>query len=102
MCIQSDRPIKKVELADILSQHADAYIASHGVSSIQRKAINSISHCRTAALGGHVLRCDHCGKLEIAYNSCRYRHCPKCQMMAVDGNPLKIYFQKRLVLVLRL
>ena len=67
MCIQSDRPIKKVELADILSQHADAYIASHGVSSIQRKAINSISHCRTAALGGHVLRCDHCGKLEIAY-----------------------------------
>lgn len=79
MCIQSGRPVNKVELADIFSQHADAYIASHGVSSIQRKAINSISHCRTAALGGHVLRCNHCGKLEIAYNSCRYRHCPKCQ-----------------------
>lgn len=78
MCTQSGRPIK-VELADIFSQHADAYIASHGVSSIQHKAINAISHCRTAALGGHVLRCNHCGALEIAYNSCRYRHCPKCQ-----------------------
>ena len=79
MCTQSGRAINKVELADIFSQHADAYIASHGVSSIQHKAINAISHCRTAALGGHVLRCDHCGALEIAYNSCRYRHCPKCQ-----------------------
>lgn len=79
MCIQSGKPVNKVELADIFSQHADAYIASHGVSSIQRKAINAISHCRTAALGGHVLRCNHCGELEIAYNSCRYRHCPKCQ-----------------------
>lgn len=78
MCTQSGRPIK-VELADIFSQHADAYITSYGVSSIQRKAINAISRCRTAALGGHVLRCNHCGKLEIAYNSCRYRHCPKCQ-----------------------
>jgi Putative transposase/Transposase zinc-binding domain len=79
LCIQSGRPINKVELADIFSQHADAYIASHGVSSIQRKAMNAISHCRTAVLGGHVLRCNHCGILEIAYNSCRYRHCPKCQ-----------------------
>ena len=79
MCIQSSRPIKKVELADIFSKHADAYVASHGVSSIQHKAINAISRCRAAALGGHVLRCDHCGVLEIAYNSCRYRHCPKCQ-----------------------
>jgi len=79
MCVQSDKPINKVELADIFSQHADAYIASHGVSSNQNKAIKAISECRTAALGGHLLLCDHCGKLEIAYNSCRYRHCPKCQ-----------------------
>ena len=49
------------------------------MSPIQRKAINAISSCRTAALGGHVSRCNHCGALEIAYNSCRYRHCPKCQ-----------------------
>ncbi|MDP3889242.1 MAG: IS91 family transposase [bacterium] len=79
MCTQSSRSIKKVELADIFSQHAEAYIASHGVSSIQHKAINAIYRCRTAALGGHVLRCNHCGVLEVAYNSCRYRHCPKCQ-----------------------
>lgn len=79
MCIQSGRPVNKVELADIFSQHGDAYLASHSVSSIQRKAINAISSCRTSALGGHVSRCDHCGALEIAYNSCRYRHCPKCQ-----------------------
>ena len=79
MCLKSGKPVNKVELADIFAQHADAYIATHGVSSIQHKAINAISHCRTAALGGHVLRCDHCGALEISYNSCRYRHCPKCQ-----------------------
>lgn len=79
MCTQSARPVNKVELADIFAQHADAYIASHGVSPIQYKAIKAISHCRTAALGGHILRCNHCSALEIAYNSCRYRHCPKCQ-----------------------
>lgn len=79
MCTQSGKTISNVELADIFSQHADAYIASHGVSSSQHKAINAISRCRTAQLGGHVLRCNHCGVLEIAYNSCRYRHCPKCQ-----------------------
>jgi len=79
VCIQSGQARKKVELAHIFSQHADAYIASHGVSSTQYKAINAISRCRTAQLGGHVLRCNHCGVLEMAYNSCRYRHCPKCQ-----------------------
>lgn len=49
------------------------------VSTVQNKAIKAISHCRTAALGGHVTRCDHCGAEEIFYNSCRYRCCPKCQ-----------------------
>ena len=78
MCTSSGRPTK-VELADIFAQHAEAYIASYGVSSIQYKAINAISRCRTAQLGGHVLRCNHCGALEMSYNSCRYRHCPKCQ-----------------------
>lgn len=79
MCTSTGKQARFVELADIFSQHADAYITQHGVSSIQHKAINAISHCRTAKLGGHVLRCNHCGALEIAYNSCRYRHCPKCQ-----------------------
>ena len=79
MCTSTGKQAGSVELADIFSHHADSYIAQHGVSSIQHKAINAISHCRTAQLGGHVLRCNHCGALEIAYNSCRYRHCPKCQ-----------------------
>lgn len=79
MCTQSGKPTNRVELSDIFSQHAQPYSASYGVSSIQHKAIKAISCCRTAALGGHVLRCNHCGAQEIAYNSCRYRHCPKCQ-----------------------
>lgn len=70
---------KTIELADIFSQYADAYIKDHGVSAAQNKAIKAISRCRTAALGGHIMRCDNCGKEEQSYNSCRYRHCPKCQ-----------------------
>ena len=79
MCLKSGRQKESIELADVFSKHGDAYIASHGVSSIQHKAIKAISHCRTAVLGGHVLGCSHCGAVEISYNSCRYRHCPKCQ-----------------------
>ena len=67
------------ELADILHRHEKRYISTYGASVFQKKAIRAISRCRTAALGGHVLRCNHCGATEIAYNSCRYRHCPKCQ-----------------------
>lgn len=70
---------KSVELADVFLKYGDAYIQDHGVSGAQRKAIQAISHCRTAILGGHVSRCDHCGVIEVAYNSCRNRHCPKCQ-----------------------
>jgi hypothetical protein len=79
VCTQSARQKKPVELADIFSQYADTYVAQHGASSIQYKAIHAITNCRTAALGGHTSRCNHCGALEISYNSCRYRHCPKCQ-----------------------
>ena len=79
MCTQSARQKKPVELADIFSQYADTYVAQHGASSIQYKAMHSITNCRTAALGGHTSRCNHCGTLEVSYNSCRYRHCPKCQ-----------------------
>lgn len=68
-----------VELADIFLKHAEAYIEQCGVSAQQYKAINAISRCRTSVLGGHALRCDHCGMQDISYNSCRYRHCPKCQ-----------------------
>jgi hypothetical protein len=78
MC-HSARRKASVELADIFSHYADSYIKQYGVSSIQHKAINAITRCRTAALGGHVSRCNYCSRLAIAYNSCRYRYCPKCQ-----------------------
>ena len=83
MCLRT-RPQQKssVELADILRQHGDAYIAKHGVSSEQYKAIEAIRRCRTAEMGGHVAHCDHCGIDSIAYNSCRTRHCPKCQTVS--------------------
>jgi|GEM_PF-82640 len=79
MCNQQDKQRTSVELADIFVKHADTYIEERGVSTQQHKAINSISRCRTSALGGHALCCDHCGMQDISYNSCRYRHCPKCQ-----------------------
>lgn len=79
MCHSLGQERACVELADIFVRHADHYIALHGASSFQQKAVNAISRCRTAALGGHVLGCNHCGATEISYNSCRYRHCPKCQ-----------------------
>lgn len=79
MCTSSKRARPSIELSDVMAMHADTYIAEHGVSSIQHKALTAIKHCRTSAMGGHVLCCDHCGALDIAYNSCRYRHCPKCQ-----------------------
>jgi len=79
VCAKPGRHKSPVELADVFEQYADAYIEQHGVSAAQNKAIKAISNCRTSALGGHVLRCNHCGAEEIAYNSCRYRHCPKCQ-----------------------
>lgn len=70
---------KSVELADVFLNYGEAYIQDHGVSHVQRKAIRDISQCRSAILGGHVSRCNHCGVIEVSYNSCRNRHCPKCQ-----------------------
>src|SRR5207249_10545567 len=61
-----------------LSLH-DAFRSAGHVSLDQLKAMSSIEHCRTAALGGHVARCEDCSHTLIAYNSCRNRHCPKCQ-----------------------
>lgn len=70
-----------LEVADILNAHGDAYAATHAwhLSRGQLKVISAIRSCRTAVLGGHVSRCVDCAHLEIAYNSCRNRHCPKCQ-----------------------
>lgn len=79
MCSPQKKQAPTVELADIFLKHGDAYTQQHGVSAAQHKAIKAISHCRTAVLGGHVSRCNHCDAEEISYNSCRYRACPKCQ-----------------------
>jgi hypothetical protein len=68
-----------LELADILRVHGPALRAGGQLSLAQLKVMSAIERCRSAALGGHVLRCNDCERLEIAYNSCRNRHCPKCQ-----------------------
>jgi hypothetical protein len=70
-----------LEIADIFRVAGPAYRAAHaGHLSLQHlKVMSAIEHCRTAALGGHVEACEDCGHWRIAYNSCRNRHCPKCQ-----------------------
>jgi hypothetical protein len=71
----------RLEVADIFRRHGPAWrIANTGhVSLGQIKVMSAIESCRTAALGGHVARCEDCAHIDIAYNSCRNRHCPKCQ-----------------------
>jgi len=75
---------RALEVADIFRLHGPAWReARRGHLSLgQLKAMSAIEQCRSAALGGHVLRCDGCGTDQIAYNSCRNRHCPKCQSTA--------------------
>ena len=71
----------KLEIGEVFRRHGQAYLACHGqtLSYQQRQAVRDLAACRTAALGGHVLECDHCGEQHIVYNSCRNRHCPTCQ-----------------------
>jgi len=73
-----------LEVADIFRDHGAAWRdANRGhVSLAQMKVMSAIESCRTAALGGHVARCEDCQHTIIAYNSCRNRHCPKCQAAA--------------------
>ena len=70
-----------LEVADIFRSAGPAYRAAHAghLSLAQLKVMTAIEHCRTAALGGHVDACTDCGHWRVAYNSCRNRHCPKCQ-----------------------
>lgn len=76
----------KLEVADIFRRHGEAWrMANAGhVSLTQRRVMTAIEICRTAALGGHVERCEDCAHTRIAYNSCRNRHCPKCQWSAAE------------------
>lgn len=72
------------EVADVFRRYGDAYREQHGASlcTAQRRVMTAIELCRTAALGGHVKQCDQCGHQRISFNSCRDRHCPKCQSLA--------------------
>ena len=75
-----------LEVADIFRAFGPAWrLAQHGHLSLgQLKVMSAIEQCRTAALGGHVLRCEACEQIDISYNSCRNRHCPKCQARAAQ------------------
>jgi hypothetical protein len=77
-----DRP--KLEVADVLRFYGQAYRDKNdgSLSTVQRRVMKAIEACRTAALGGHVEQCDQCGHQRISYNSCRNRHCTKCQSLA--------------------
>lgn len=72
-----ERP--KFEVGDILRDVADAFVATRNVTPDQAKALRDISRCRTPALGGHADVCPKCGRCDVSYNSCRNRHCPRCQ-----------------------
>jgi hypothetical protein len=69
----------RLEVADVLRAHGDAYRAAHPVSAMQARVMRRLASCRTAALGGHRDTCAGCGFARVSYNSCRDRHCPKCQ-----------------------
>jgi predicted Zn-ribbon and HTH transcriptional regulator len=71
-----------VELADIFRAYGEAYRRDHPLPVSHLKVIEAVERCRTTALGGHIERCDSCGFERPAYNSCRNRHCPKCQSLA--------------------
>lgn len=78
----SSRPA--LELADIFRHSGPGFRARYALPLAHLKAMRAIETCRTAALGGHVERCGHCAFERIAYNSCRNRHCPKCQTLAKE------------------
>ncbi len=77
-----DRP--RLTVADVFRRYGDGYRAQAAatLSTAQRRVMTAIERCRTAALGGHVEPCDHCGHTRVWYNSCGNRHCPTCQSLA--------------------
>jgi hypothetical protein len=81
----------RLEVADVFRVHQDQFLQrwGHALSDQQRKVLHDIGLCRTAALGTHLERCDRCSYETVAYDSCRNRHCPKCQSSARDRWLLK-------------
>lgn len=74
----------KYEVADIFRLYGEAYKTNHAMTTNQRKVMAAITSCRTAQLGGHSEVCAQCGTTRNCYNSCRNRHCPKCQTMTKE------------------
>ena len=70
-----------VEVADIFRQHGPEYRQTHPLPLQHLRVMRAVEVCRTAELGGHKEQCEECGHIEISYNSCRNRHCPKCQTL---------------------
>jgi len=70
---------QNIELADIFTRYGKPYMDLYKLHPVQSKAFNDIIKCRSVELGEHIFKCDHCGHTKHAYNSCRNRHCPKCQ-----------------------
>ena len=70
---------QKYELAQIIEQFGDDFVNSHNPNTWTLRTLNALRACRTAALGGHKQECDSCANIRFSYNSCRNRHCPKCQ-----------------------
>jgi hypothetical protein len=81
---------RRLGLAHVLRKHIGDYQAQYRLWPQQRKIVYDLLNCRTAYLGGHIDRCDHCGTMRIAYHSCRNRHCPTCQHM-----PRERWLEKR-------
>lgn len=73
-----------LEVADVIARHGEAFLEKYGywITRPQRRVLRAIQICRTRALGGHLEECDQCGHRVVSYNSCRNRHCPKCQSLA--------------------
>src|SRR6266700_6037818 len=72
----------RYELADIFREYGEAYRRNRRLAASHLRVMRAVERCRTASLGGHMQQCDSCGFERPAYNSCRNRHCPKCQSMA--------------------
>ena len=72
------------EIQDILNKYGDSFRENHNLPSHKLNVMSSIERCRTAALGAHVDKCCACDHEKISYNSCRNRHCPKCQNLAKE------------------
>ena len=79
---QSSQEQPKYEVADIFNRYGEEYRQNHKLTTDQLNVMYAICHCRTAEYGFHADVCDNCGHIETAYNSCRNRHCPKCQGIA--------------------